>query len=592
MFEIGKTYMRRDIHQQYGGQVLGRISTPVGCPYIMLFTTEPDLGTGYSDGWRSDRQVFHFLGEGQQEDQTFLRGNKAIRDHRENNKALFLFRHLDPEQVEFFGEVEYHSYHEHRTADAGETIRRMIVFELKPVGAGLDQLPTIKATFTFPRDFLWGAATAAHQVEGNNTNNDWWDWEQQGGGRVFGDQTSGAACEWWAGRAEEDIRRMQELNTNAHRLSIEWGRIEPREGQFSDSAINRYREILGALNDAGIQPMVTLHHFTNPLWMAHRGGWLHPDAPAWFARFAEKAVSVFSDLCTVWCTINEPNVYAAQGYYNGTWPPGVSNMGQYFRVLKNMLVAHGQAYRVIHECQPEAEVGLAKHIAIMIPRSKNPLDRQAARLIDHAFNGITLEALHSGRWRPLFQRREALADVAGTLDWIGLNYYARYAAGFRLKSFGLHYAAPTGSEKGPGEWGELYPAGIFESLRRLHRQFDLPIYITENGVPDEDDTRRPSWILQNLRQVWRAVNFNWKIRGYYFWSLMDNFEWAEGYDPRFRFGLYGVDFETQERTLRQSGRLYAEIARSNALTAEIAARYAPQIYNELYPGIDPAEFTL
>lgn len=447
-----------------------------------------------------------------------------------------------------------------------------------------------EATFHFPPDFLWGTATSAHQVEGDNKHNDWWDWEQQKRGRVFEDHTSGRACDWWAGRAEEDIERMVELNTNAHRLSIEWSRIEPKEGGWNRAALDRYRQILSRMREWDIEPMVTLHHFTNPLWFAQRGGWLHPDSPKWFASFVKKAVSDLADLCTLWCTINEPNVYAALGYLTGRWPPGMQDLKSYFRVLQNLLKAHAAAYSIIHDFQPQARVGLAKHIALWRPATRSPLDRLAAWLLDRIFNGVTLDALATGTWRLPFARRVDVCLVRNTLDWIGVNYYVRYDAFFSLralKRLGIAYAAHPGAPQGPDQWGELYPEGLFEAIRRLHKQFNLPLYVTENGIPDEYDTRRPRWILENLHQVWRAINFNWPVKGYYFWSLVDNFEWAEGYDPRFRFGLYGVDFETQERTLRNSGRLYATIAKAYAISTDIARQYAPEAVDDLFPGRGP-----
>ncbi len=450
-----------------------------------------------------------------------------------------------------------------------------------------------EATFNFPPDFLWGTATSAHQVEGDNKNNDWWDWEHKGGGRVFGDHISGDACQWWAGRAGEDVERMAALNNNAHRLSVEWSRIEPREGQWNHAALDRYREILKSLRAAGIEPMVTLHHFTNPMWVAHRGGWLHPDSPKWFANFVKKTVADLADLCTTWCTINEPNVYASHSYFIGKWPPGMTDLSAYFRVVKHMLQAHALAYSVIHDLQPQAQVGLAKHIAIWRPASRSPLDHLATRLLDRAFNGITLDALHTGDFRPIVGRRERLDQARNTLDWVGLNYYARYDVEFNpraLKSLGIVYGVRSGAERGPESWGELYAGGLFDNIARLYRQFRLPVVITENGVPDEFDSRRARWLLESLRHVWRAVNFNWPVRGYYFWSLVDNFEWAEGYDPRFRFGLYDVDFETQERTLRESGKLYAEIAGTRQITTEMVRRYAPELVAELFPGTGPADY--
>ena len=460
-----------------------------------------------------------------------------------------------------------------------------------------------EATFHFPPDFLWGTATSSHQVEGGNTENDWWRWEHTGhdasDARVFENHISGNAAAWWDGKAERDIDRMVALNTKSHRLSLEWSRIEPEPGTWNHDALDRYRQILRAMQAAGIQPMVTLHHFTNPVWLAEvtdedgNSGWLNDDVVMHFRRYVEKAVGDLSDLCDTWVTINEPNVYAAQSYFSGLWPPGHTHMGEYFHVTHNMIRAHAAAYEIIHELQPNARVGIAKHIVAWHPRHQiSPLDRGITRLLDGAFNEVTLTALKHGLWQPptpLFRSAE-MSEARDTLDFIGLNYYVRYDAGFRLaalKQLGIDYAARPGAPKGPEGWGELFPEGFYASIKRLHRQFHLPMYITENGVPDANDSVRPGFLLQHLQQMWKAVMFNWGVRGYYFWSLIDNFEWAEGYDPRFRFGLYEVDFETQERTLRESGKLYAEIAKESAISSDMVRRYAPDIYDEMFPGQPP-----
>lgn len=454
------------------------------------------------------------------------------------------------------------------------------------------------ATLTFPPDFLWGTATAAHQVEGGNAKNDWWAWEQRREGRVHQDDCSGDACNWWVGLAEADIERMKALNTNAHRLSIEWSRIEPEPGTWDHTALDRYREILKKMRDSGIQPMVTLHHFTSPTWIWEQGegnatGWLHEGIIPCFRRFVEKAVTDLSDLCDTWCTINEPSVYGAQGFFIGNWPPGRSNLNDYFTVVRNMLRAHAAAYEVIHDVQPHAKVGLAHHMVAWHPRSPgNPIDRGIASMLDKMFNGLTLDCLQTGWYRPLVGGSSEMPEIRSTLDWIGLNYYQRYDAWFSLraiKQLGISYAARPGAPKGPKGWGEYYPEGLFEHLKRLHQQFNLPIYITENGIPDEDDVSRPAFLLRHLQKVWKAIQLNWRVQGYYWWSLVDNFEWAEGYDPRFRFGLYSVDFESQERTLTKSGQLYAEIAGARTLTSDMVRRYAPELLDELFPGRGPQD---
>ncbi|MBI3159431.1 MAG: glycoside hydrolase family 1 protein [Chloroflexi bacterium] len=436
----------------------------------------------------------------------------------------------------------------------------------------------------FPQGFLWGTASSAHQYEGINDNNDWWTWEQSGrqhgDQHVYQNQTSGTACGWWEGKAEEDIHLMAGLNNNAHRLSVEWSRIEPRPGVWDQSAIDRYRQILHTMKAAGIRPMITLHHFTLPNWAAERGAWLHPRIVEDFARFTRKVAQSLGDLCETWCTINEPNVYALHGYFKAVCPPARAKLGEYYAVLLQLLHAHAAAYRVLHEIQPAAQVGIAMHLILWEPRSRtNPLDRLAFGFLRHNFNSIALEALQTGRWQPTLARPGVYPRLANTLDWVGINYYQRYEAGFRVQSrdpYNLLFAGRPNDEKGPGWWGEFWPEGLLLHLEHVHRRFGLPIYITENGVPDAKDVHRPHYILDHLLRVQTAIEHGINVGGYYHWSLVDNFEWREGYNPAFAFGLYALDQQTQSRTPRRSASLYREIAATNALRVNMAEQYAPE----------------
>ncbi len=198
----------------------------------------------------------------------------------------------------------------------------------------------------FPSGFLWGTATSSHQVEGNNTNNQWYWWEQQPG-RIWQGQKSGLACDWWR-NAERDFDIMVELGQNAHRMSVEWSRIEPEEGRFDADALARYREMISGLRERGIEPMVTLHHFTEPLWFWRRGSWLHPRALDAFRRYVAHVVDGLGDLVHFWCTINEPAVYATLGYLAGRFPPGEHSPVHTFRVLRRLLQAHAVAYHTVH----------------------------------------------------------------------------------------------------------------------------------------------------------------------------------------------------------------------------------------------------
>lgn len=438
--------------------------------------------------------------------------------------------------------------------------------------------------YLFPQGFRWGTATSSHQVEGNLTNNDWAVAEQRGG-YVYQNQTAGQACNWW-NSAEEDFDRMVDLHQNAHRLSIEWSRIEPEEGRWDDDALIRYREMLKGLRDRGIEPMVTLHHFTNPLWLAEQGGWENEKIVDWFERYTRKVVSALGDLAGLWCTINEPNVMISQGYGVGRWPPGKKDLGAAMRVTINLARAHAASYRAIHQLIPAASVGIAQHIMVWEPwRSWLPFDQMMTRFIEHIFHHLLLGILTEGIVRMPGQRAFPLPEASHTLDWLGVNYYQRYRIRFNPTSPGTmfldmktHPDYPTG----PGGWGEFFPRGLFDTLNGLWKKYKLPFFITENGIPDQTDNLRPAFIVSHLHQLWEAVARGIPVNGYYFWSLLDNFEWTEGYDPRFRFGLFSVDFATQARQLRESGRLYGEIANAGGILEETVSRFTPQLLPELF----------
>jgi len=457
--------------------------------------------------------------------------------------------------------------------------------ESAPIEAGapsvVEEALMPRATFHFPADFKWGVATAAHQVEGDNTNNDWWAWEQQEG-RIKEGHKSGRACNWWK-NAEADFDRAVELGLNALRLSVEWSRVEPRPGEFDDSALARYSEMLQGLRGRNIEPMVTLHHFTNPRWLAERGGWEAPETVALFARFVRRVVESLGEHCDLWCTINEPNVYGYMGYLEGVFPPGKSDFKAAMRVVRNLLAGHAAAYREIHALQPQARVGFAHSMRIFDPANpRSPLDRRVARLVDKTYNQAILTALLRGRWTlPLGL---GLAwKLRHTLDWIGLNYYTRDLVAFdrtqrqALFSRRLH---AEGAELLDGGYGEFYPRGMFRCLRRLAR-LGLPIYVTENGIPDDDDDQRPRYILTHLHQMWHAIQLCYPVMGYYHWTLVDNFEWAQGWT--LRFGLIALGPRGGRRP-RRSAKLYADVIRANAITPEIIDTYAPQLRAELLPG--------
>ena len=441
-------------------------------------------------------------------------------------------------------------------------------------------------TLHFPDNFLWGTATAAHQVEGHNTANNWAAWERQPG-RIYQDQTAGAACDWWSGRYEEDFDRAAEMSNNAHRFSVEWSRIEPEPGRYDDAALRFYVDMVAALRKRGMEPMVTLHHFTNPQWIEQNGGWRNPETVERFEQFTRVVVDALGDYVTLWCTINEPMIFATMGYLQGHFPPGKHSLGAATRVVENMLRGHAAAYYAIKELFPQAQVGLAQHMLSQKTRFPRAVHQPALRTIRNAFNRAFVEALNTGTLRlPL--RKVEVPQAAGTLDWIGLNYYYRFDVMFNLLHPGqlfLHQTQPREGILGPERVGESWPEGLFEHIKWLCTATGKPLYVTENGVPDPDDSLRPLHMVRSLRSVWRAIMHNYPVRGYFAWTLVDNFEWAEGYDPAFNFGLYACDHETQVRTRRRSAELYGEIASANGLTAEMIRRYLPDRAEELIPSV-------
>ena len=291
-----------------------------------------------------------------------------------------------------------------------------------------------EATLHFPSDFRWGCATAAHQVEGNNTNNDWYAWEQ-GEGHIAGGQKSGLACDWW-NNAEADLEHAAAMGQNAHRMSVEWSRIEPSEGKWDDAALDRYRQMLRFMREHGIEPMVTLHHFTTPLWLTERGGWENPAIIPLFERFATKVVQSLGEFCDLWCTINEPLIYAARlggrrAWQRDTSPDHISTgqarPGSMLKVIENLFLGHGAAYYAIHRVQPQARVGGVHVLDYFQPfHPYSPLDRFVVAMRERLMNRSALDATMHGHIPRLIGSRR-VRELANTSDFIGLNYYDRGA---------------------------------------------------------------------------------------------------------------------------------------------------------------------
>ncbi len=386
------------------------------------------------------------------------------------------------------------------------------------------------------KGFLWGAATSSYQVEGNNTHSDWWMWER----KTQGAARSGKAVGHYE-RFAEDFALAKQLGHNAHRFSIEWSRIEPEEGKWNLKAINHYKTVLEELHCLDITPMVTLHHFTLPEWISARGGWKNADTVDAFARYADFVAQQLGQKVVLWNTINEPMVYALNAYWQKKWPPQQKSALAVLRVLFNMVSAHRKAYRILHRHNPHAQVGIAKHTIAYLPQSSEKgIDRYIAAVEDWWFNHFFIR----------------LTGTA-THDFIGINYYFPSKKRIRLWPLKVEDVAWKEDHFRSDVGWPVEPMGIEHVLLEFWNKYKKPLYVTENGIADWDDSRRPNFIRQHLRAVERAQSKGADVRGYFHWSLLDNFEWEAGFWPR--FGLIEIDYETLERRPRASAYVYKAI---------------------------------
>ena len=396
----------------------------------------------------------------------------------------------------------------------------------------------------FPKGFLWGAATSAHQVEGNNTHSDWWNWEQKGGGT----QPSSLACDHYH-RFEEDFELAKSLGHNAHRLSIEWARIEPEEGQWDEKEIEHYQKVLKSLKGKDMQTFVSLFHVTLPFWFAQKGGFEKKQNIKYFKRFALVVVSRLNDKVDFWVTVNEPQAVPLAAYAVALWPPQKRDKLLALKVYLNLALAHRQVYKALKNEFPAAKIGAVVNMPALRFYGGEPLKEFVPSVVKK------------------FVNRSFLKLTRGCHDFLGVNYYFFHEIKFKDLTLDTNDLDSEAIEKvmllerSDLGW-PIYPPGIYEVVMDL-KKYKLPIYITENGVADAEDKHRERFIINHLQWLHQAIREGADVRGYLHWSLMDNFEWAFGFKPR--FGLVEVDFKTQERKVRKSALTYAKICRENAL---------------------------
>lgn len=401
---------------------------------------------------------------------------------------------------------------------------------------------------SFPDGFIWGTATAAHQIEGNQSNN-WTDFEIE-----TGKEPSGIACDHW-NQWRSDFKLLSDLDVTSYRFSIEWSRLEPGPGEWDEVAMQTYSDMVDDLIERGIRPMPTLHHFSHPSWWEDKGGFADRKNLPEFLSYCEKVFDVLSDRVTVWCTINEPTVFSAMGYTLGQFPPGRRSFRLTLKVMRNMMRAHAMVYWSLKEKKPDCTVGIAKNVTLFDPANRwSPIDWPLARILEWLWNGAWRRGIMTGR-----MLGSRIPQAKGSLDFVGLNYYTHFITSPFIPTSTDDLDFAKRDHEIATEFGyPMYAEGMRRAIDFV-AELGVPIEITENGVADSTDSLRPEHLMRHLWVISEAIEAGRDIRSYHHWSLMDNFEWAEGY--KMRFGLYSVDFDTQERTLRGSGEIYRETIR-------------------------------
>ncbi|NTU42492.1 MAG: family 1 glycosylhydrolase [Nitrospirales bacterium] len=405
------------------------------------------------------------------------------------------------------------------------------------------------------RMFFWGVATSAFQLEGSPYA-DWTSWDTILGSAP--DITNHYAL------YKDDLKLLKELEVNAYRFSLEWSRIQPHEGAWDSDAVAHYQEIIQILRENNIEPMVTLHHFTHPLWFITRYPWHKESSVERFLEFTERIVSEIKDV-KYWITFNEPYVLILGGYLEGCMPPGIRDARLAVQAIKNILTAHGRAYEIIHSRFPDSLVSVAHNMAALAPwRRWNPLDRVLARLAKYFYNHSLLDAFLTGSLRIEFPFSPPLiveTPIKGKLDFFGVNYYTRTHIRFNpFKKMGVELRHRDIDGYGLTDMGwEIHPRGLEKVLRYASR-LGVPLIITENGIATHDAQRKIDFLKRHVDVLGKCIADGIDVRGYFYWSLIDNYEWLQGMDSR--FGLYKVDFQTLRRNPTNAAAYYSYLIKS------------------------------
>ena len=413
-----------------------------------------------------------------------------------------------------------------------------------------------------------GVASAAAQIEGGRVDSSWQDWCERGF-IVDGSSIDNADAHYE--RVAEDTALMSSLGVRCYRLGVEWARIEPGCGVFDEAVLAHYRDELEGLRRAGIEPLLTLHHFNNPMWFESMGAFEKRDNLKYFLEFVEKTVRALGDLAGEYITINEPNVYAVNGLLFGIWPPGKRSFSAMRRVMSNFVEAHIRSYELIHSIRrelgfDETRVSFANHLRVFQPEGSGILDRLVSSVFKKGFQTSLTRAMTSGVFEWPISKFPG-AKPGRYCDFIAVNYYTRSTIS------GFNNGTASGVPVNDLGW-EIYPEGIAEVAREAYATAPLPVYITENGTCDNADAFRSRYIYEHLKALCES---DLPVEKYFHWCFIDNFEWLEGESAR--FGIVHDDYATQKRTVKVSGEFYKELIQNGGVSDEIYEKY---VANERY----------
>lgn len=417
--------------------------------------------------------------------------------------------------------------------------------------------------FTLKEGFLLGAASAATQIEGGECDHNWNDWYRKG---MIKDGSDPARADDHYNRWREDADIMGEMGLQVYRMGIEWARLCPEEGKVNEEAVAHYREEISYLRDKGIPVLLTIHHFTNPMWFEEKGGFSKIDNMPYFLNLVELVVRSFGDLVSEYITINEPNVYAVNSYFFGEWPPAEKSFWHTIGIMSNMATCHIRAYELIHTIRREmgytdTQVSFAHHMRVFEPKNpKNLWHRVCTRLMQRFFQGAVTNAICLGKFQWPLNKPMPLKS-GEYCDFLAINYYTRTAVS------GFADGVMEGVPRNDLGW-DIYPQGIIDCAKELYDILPRTIYITENGTCDNGDVFRCRYLYEHLQKIMES---SLPIQRYYHWCFCDNFEWAEGESAR--FGLVHVDYESQQRTVKNSGKFYSDVIKAGGVTEEIYNTY-------------------